>query len=672
MRSLHLAAITNMLSSNTPSSSNGFSAHSTSLPIATAAATGSSEAQWKVLIYDEFCRDSLSPFLASHRSLLRDNGITLRMIIKSNRESIPDAPAVYFIRPTAENIMLIANDCAKGLYDSSYIHFADPVPRHILEMLAKEIAKSHSASSINKVYEQYLGFISLEQSLFTLNKPLSFVAYNKPSANESEIESYINQVTDGLLSAIVTLGSVPIIRCPMNGPSEMVARRLYTKLRDILNQPDSLELFSSTRKNATGQGFAHMIEQRPVLLILDRSIDMGIPLIHSSGYQPLVDDMFGIHLNKVSLSTPSDASQQSNKAAAAASGADDKSFLLDPEIDSFWANYAGDMFPNAIKAHANELKEVTDKVDKMRSGLNASSDAAMGDGGTSSIMGAVQSLPELTEKKKVLNMHVTILQSVLELVKRRSIPEFHEIEKRMVIQRQKIDKSKILPILSDPAKEYQDKTRLLAIYISCMRPPASEITELEAALDNSVPPEKASDKTGPYSKVIPFIKWTMSLTSLGGPSAGSMSMNNNNMAGANLAQGAANIIGAAWNFQSSLLQNVAMTVTGGSSAGAVARTLDNVSKAVSDDQSALDPSSPAASYLYLDPRVRAENVPFQARTRSEFKRGIVFMIGGGCYEEYHNIMQSQKSMDREFIYGCTEMINASNFMKQLSESMPNQ
>lgn len=667
MRSLHLVSINRMLSSNTSISSSSSSSNSpgnfssqnsmgmgNSLGNQIGNGIGNGEAQWKVLVYDEFCRDSLAPFLASQKSLLRDHGITLRMIIKSNREPIPDAPAVYFIKPTQENILLIANDCAKGLYESAFIHFCDPVPRNILELLAKEVAKTHSVSSINKVYDQFLGFISLEQNLFTLNRSKSFVAYNRPSVNEIEIESYIENITDGLLSAIVTLGSVPVIRCPRNGPSEMVARKLYAKLRDLLNQPDSLNLFSSTKNNLNGQNFSHMIEQRPVLLILDRAIDMGIPLLHSSGYQPLVDDILGIHLNKVSIqSSSTDQTKISNNNNKQG---DDKSFLLDPEIDAFWANYAGEMFPNAIKAHQTELKEVTDKVDKMRAGLsNGASDDTLG---TSNIMGAVQSLPELTEKKKGLMIHVTILQSVLEQIKRRSIPEFHELEKRMVIQKQKIDKTKITPLLSDQKKEYEDKVRLLAIYIICMRPSTTEINELESVLDSSIAPEQIKDKTGPYSKVIPFIKWTMSFSSIGNSNT---SANNaiESMGGGNIAQGAANIIGAAWNFQTSLLQNVAMSVTGGSNAGTVARTLDNVSKSIPDDQSSIDQSSPSISYLYLDPRVRAENVPLQSRIKSEFKRGIVFMIGGGCYEEYHNILQFQKSYDRELIYGCTEIINPS-------------
>ena len=33
--------------------------------------------------------------------------------LHSEREAVPDAPAVYFVRPTAENIKRIIEDCSK-------------------------------------------------------------------------------------------------------------------------------------------------------------------------------------------------------------------------------------------------------------------------------------------------------------------------------------------------------------------------------------------------------------------------------------------------------------------------------------------------------------------------------------------------------------------------------
>lgn len=47
-------------------------------------------------------QDIISPLLKVNE--LRDNGITVHMSINSDRQPIPDAPAIYFIDPTIENI----------------------------------------------------------------------------------------------------------------------------------------------------------------------------------------------------------------------------------------------------------------------------------------------------------------------------------------------------------------------------------------------------------------------------------------------------------------------------------------------------------------------------------------------------------------------------------------
>ena len=61
---------------------------------------GSSHNQWKILIYDVPCRSIISPLLSV--SQLRRRGVTLHLLLHSDREAIPDVPAVYFCAPTKE------------------------------------------------------------------------------------------------------------------------------------------------------------------------------------------------------------------------------------------------------------------------------------------------------------------------------------------------------------------------------------------------------------------------------------------------------------------------------------------------------------------------------------------------------------------------------------------
>lgn len=84
--------------------------------------------QWKVLIYDQDCRDIISPLL--NVGALRQKGVTLHLLLHSDRESIPDAPAVYFIRPTEANLKRVVEDCSKQVseldFSASFTYVINP------------------------------------------------------------------------------------------------------------------------------------------------------------------------------------------------------------------------------------------------------------------------------------------------------------------------------------------------------------------------------------------------------------------------------------------------------------------------------------------------------------------------------------------------------------------
>jgi hypothetical protein len=102
--------------------------------------------QWKVLIYDKPCRTIISPILSV--SQLRSRGVTLHMLIDSDRDPIPDVPAVYFVEPTRENLAIIAQDCAKRLYERVHLNFVSKLDRSLMEELARLVVQSNSLDMI--------------------------------------------------------------------------------------------------------------------------------------------------------------------------------------------------------------------------------------------------------------------------------------------------------------------------------------------------------------------------------------------------------------------------------------------------------------------------------------------------------------------------------------------
>jgi Proteins involved in synaptic transmission and general secretion, Sec1 family len=173
---------------------------------------GTSYNQWKILIYDVPCRSIISPLLSV--SQLRARGVTLHLLIGTEREAIPDVPAVYFVKPTRENLKMIAQDCAKRLYSKVHINFATKLDRSLMEEFGKLVVQNGCLDMIASLHDQYLDFVCLERNLFSLcNQKDSYALMNQSGVTDVDMDKYLSDVAYGLLSVVGTSGSVPVIRC---------------------------------------------------------------------------------------------------------------------------------------------------------------------------------------------------------------------------------------------------------------------------------------------------------------------------------------------------------------------------------------------------------------------------------------------------------------------------
>jgi hypothetical protein len=124
--------------------------------------------------------------------------------LHSERQPIPDVPAVYFVQPTEENVKRICEDFKNHLYDTYHFNFASSIPRHLLELLATTAIETDSVSQVSKVFDQYLNFVCLEKDMFSICQPDSFVRFNDP-VNDTQAEKDIEATVDSLFSVLVTL-----------------------------------------------------------------------------------------------------------------------------------------------------------------------------------------------------------------------------------------------------------------------------------------------------------------------------------------------------------------------------------------------------------------------------------------------------------------------------------
>ncbi len=252
--------------------------------------------QWKVLVFDRVGQDILAPVLSV--KCLRDEGVTLHLYLMSERDPVPEVPAIYFCQPSEDNLRRIGEDMRAGLYGAYYFNFVSPIQRQRLEDLAGAAIQANAVQQVRKLYDQYVNFVCLENEMFTLkhqsSSSLSYYALNRSGVDDAEMEGMLNQIVDSLFAVCVTLGTIPIIRCPKGNAAEAVAQRLDRKIRENLRDARNTLFVSDGGIQAGGQ-FSF---QRPLLVILDRQFDLATPLHHTWTYQALAHDVLKYSLNR--------------------------------------------------------------------------------------------------------------------------------------------------------------------------------------------------------------------------------------------------------------------------------------------------------------------------------------------------------------------------------------
>ncbi|KAI9123861.1 hypothetical protein K1719_005161 [Acacia pycnantha] len=579
-------------------------------------ATGTAnEEVYKILIYDKFCQNILSPLI--HVKDLRKHGVTLYFLIDKDRKPVHDVPAVYFVQPNQSNIQRIIADASRSLYDSFHLNFSTSIPRPLLEDLASGTLNSDSTHRISKVHDQYLEFVTLEDNLFSLSQKSTYVQLNDPSAGDLEIEEIIEKVVSGLFCVLATLAVVPIIRCPRGGPAEMVASALDQRLRDHILAKNNL--FTE------GGNFVSSF-QRPVLCIFDRNFELSAAIQHDFRYRPLVHDVLGLKLNRLSV--------QGEKGGM-------RSYELDSS-DSFWVANGSLEFPEVaveIETQLNKYKKDVDEVNKRTGGTNgAEFDGTDLIGNTKHLMNAVNSLPELTERKQVIDKHTNIATVLLGEIKERSLDSYAKKENDMMV-RGGVEHNELLAVLRGKGTKI-DKLRFAIMYlISSEGINQSEVEAVELTLRES------EVDTAAFQYVKKIKSLNVSLASA------------NSASRSNIVDWAEKLYGQSISAVTAGVKNLLSN----DRQLALTRTVEALAEG--------RPNPEIDSYLAFDPRApKPGSGAGGSHLKGPFKEAIVFMIGGGNYVEYGSLQELAQRQQpvKHVIYGTTEILTGEDFVEQLT------
>mmetsp|Transcript_69130 Transcript_69130/g.202434 ORF Transcript_69130/g.202434 Transcript_69130/m.202434 type:complete len:645 (+) Transcript_69130:116-2050(+) len=594
---------------------------------------------WKVLVYDKFCQEVIAPLLKIGG--LRKVNVTLNQTIDSDRQAVLDTPVVYFVEPTSENIERIVKDLEQGLYPSSYINFASAVPRSLLEDLAQGALKGSAAQKVAGVFDRYMSFVSLSPSLFSLNLPTAYETIHSPSIADHVIQQYIERIVDGLLSVLITARALPIIRCPPNEVAEMVGRRLEERIRELLAKGAvGAELFSSASAGPAG---AEPGGGRPLLCILDRDMDLVTMLNHTWTYQAMAHDVLGMRLNR--LTVPVESTSDS------AAPPKPKSYDVD-ESDSFWTAHAGDPFPNVADAVSTAINEYNKRREEM-STSKESDDPSQSL--TRDLAAAFSSLPEMTEKKRSIDMHTNIATALMSEVNARELHHYYEMEDQFSSQSVGTSVQQLEKLLGDTRQgTVMDMTRaLMVLYLSKPSITEAQLTGLMEALQGN-----GGDTSGVrYLQHLASIRNMMvpNLVSGPGPAGAGGASGSSIMGGAfggladRLRQGGQGLLDAGLSNIKNILPSKKELV--------VCTVMESLME---------QKASPATdNFIYLDPKVASAAGGEAPRLRSPFRRGFAFVVGGGNYAEMQSVQEWAQSHQRQVMYGSTDLVTPAQFVDEL-------
>ena len=230
----------------------------------------------KVLVMDAETTGMVS-MVYTQTQILQHEVFLIDSIERSRADKMPHLKAIYFVRPTHENIRLLQEEFKEPKYGEYHIFFSNTTRDSMVQQLAE--ADEHEV--VQQVQEYYADFLAINPELASINVPTTAGLHD----NARWDQPCFDRIQQGVCALLLALKKRPLIRYV--GRSE-ACMRLAESVQNTIDTEADLYSF---RKS----------EVAPVLLLLDRKDDPVTPLLNQWTYQAMVHELIGISNNRVDL-----------------------------------------------------------------------------------------------------------------------------------------------------------------------------------------------------------------------------------------------------------------------------------------------------------------------------------------------------------------------------------
>ncbi|KAJ8446901.1 hypothetical protein Cgig2_013202 [Carnegiea gigantea] len=344
----------------------------------------------KVLILDSQTVSIVS-VVYSQSDLLKKEVFLVELMdsISKSKESMSHLKAVYFLRPTSENIQLLRRQLANPRFGEYHLFFSNILKDTQIHILAD----SDEHEAVQQVQEFYADFVAVDPCHFTLNIFSNHLYMLPVAMDPSNLQHYCDRIVDGISAVFLALKRRPIIRYQRTSD---IAKRIAQESGKLMYQQES-GLFDFRRA-----------EISPLLLVLDRRDDPVTPLLNQWTYQAMVHELLGIQDNKVDLRTIGSIPK------------DQQEVVLSSEQDAF---FKANMYENFGDIGMNIKKMVDEfqQIAKSNQNIQTVEDMAK----------FVDNYPEYRKMHGNVSKHVTLVTEMSKIVEERKLMLVSQTEQEL-------------------------------------------------------------------------------------------------------------------------------------------------------------------------------------------------------------------------------------------------